>query len=233
MFGGLDSRVFLTSVPESRSGDARLPALQVWRATQRALQQLPTGRDHQLARPQQLPGGADLSGPHAIQHRELPAGHKASTCAGLRSRAAQALGSETWTRWHGRHGNVALSVLVVQLRWSIGHKTKIMELESQTGPKVGPGTYPLPVAWISVAFRSSCGGEGLVEKLRMLVASSAALTRGAIRTGAAARRIDSRRRPERMVLRFGMVRGSGGHSSTGLRVDIQGQRCSELRRDVP
>eukprot|EP00435_Cladocopium_sp_Y103_P042181 s2868_g11.t1 len=30
--------------------------------------------------------------------------------------------------------------------WSIGHKTKILELESQTGPKVGPGTYPLPDA---------------------------------------------------------------------------------------
>lgn len=31
-------------------------------------------------------------------------------------------------------------------KWSIGHKTKILELESQTGPKVGPGTYPLPDA---------------------------------------------------------------------------------------
>ncbi|CAK8996626.1 Heat shock protein 90 [Durusdinium trenchii] len=31
-------------------------------------------------------------------------------------------------------------------KWSIGHKTKILELESQTGQKVGPGTYPLPDA---------------------------------------------------------------------------------------
>jgi len=31
-------------------------------------------------------------------------------------------------------------------KWSIGHRTKIRELESQTGPKVGPGTYPLPDA---------------------------------------------------------------------------------------